>query len=204
MSAEITLSSQGQRSYMGVRVVPDNGMSVFKMDMTDINYAINERINDIQHVNPHKAPELLTIFNQAYLGLGEYITNLEYQLNRAKNELDKIRARLLMDEIPQILEAKKLSNSKDIRDALIVANSEYQIGKDLVDQLDAVVANLQVKQDSVEMAYNSVKKILGTDSYDMSKRATARQLDGLIDETRAQPGQSQQGIFGTPNYETRR
>jgi hypothetical protein len=189
----------------GVRIVKeeDTGKSVIALDLADIRYT-EQRIADIQHVNPHKAPELLTVFNQAYLQLGEHIARLTYQENRAANELDKIKGRLLIDEIPAIIADKKLSNSKDIRDALISADPTYQECKDLYDQLVAATALLKGKQKSIEMAYTSVKKIIGENNYDMSSQAGRKLLNGILDDDKTAGQVQDSRMFGTPAYENDR
>jgi hypothetical protein len=192
---DVSLAVQGGRQILGVEVVPDDGNKIFKMDITNVVYALG-RIDDVQHVTPAKAPELLTVFNQAYLELTDHSTKLMYQLTRASNEVDTVKARILIDKIPVLIEEKKLPSSKDIRDALIAADPEYQAVKTTFDRIECLLENLKGKQKSIEMAYSSVKKIIDGNNYNMASKAGARVLNGILDDSKTAGQVQRDPMFG--------
>lgn len=148
----------------------------------DSIFQAEARAEEIQAVTPQKAPELLVTFNKAYLDLTEMVAKLKYEQARAEDEMNKVRARILVDEMPSLLKAKGLANSADTRQALIDLDTNYQVAKDRVDMIEATVEYLKGKVKFMENAYTSVKKIIGEQAWNMTGDARRRQLDGLLEE----------------------
>lgn len=119
------------------------------------------RLGEVAIVNVSTAPELMSTLNKTHLDLGELAGVVRHHLDNAKDWLREERSRILIDEVPALLAEKKLSNSKDNRDALIELAETCQKGKETVNQLTAVLQWLLDKREGVKNAWSSVRAILG-------------------------------------------
>jgi hypothetical protein len=126
------------------------------------------RQNEIAIITPVKAPELLHLFNYAWLETSKVAKKLAAQIVKAKQATEKRRATILLYEVDDFLKSKGLDSTKDTRDAFIVLDPKYQALQDRVDQLTAAREWLVDKVKSFEHSYSSVKKIMGEDAYNMS------------------------------------
>lgn len=149
--------------------VPLGKGGTFTLDMTAIQTA-ESRISEVAFVTPHKAPELLAVFNEVFLELTRYITKVEYEKGIAERTANKIKAVILLDRVPAILKERGLSTSADLRNAVLDLDDDYNMALDKCDQLEAMSRLLKGKLDAIEMAYNSVKKIVGENAYNMNNR----------------------------------
>lgn len=135
--------------------IPNTSINI---DITSIA-KVEQRVMEVSGVSKDKAPELLATFNRAWLELNRYLALLEKHLLIAARKTRNIRGRLLLDEIPQALEAKGLSTSKDLRDAYLDIHTEYQAALECEENIQCTISLLRGKQKGIEMAYNSVKKL---------------------------------------------
>lgn len=136
---------------------------------------IENRIQEVQMVNSTKAPELLSSFTVGWKDLYKHIVLLIHEKNVASNMANRIRGRVLLDEIPEILKAKGLASSRsptgseDLREAVLATHDEYQKSLEKVQHIACVIELLKSKARAIQMAYESVKKILsGVNSLEMS------------------------------------
>lgn len=166
------------------------------IDLKAVHF-IESRIREVATVNPHTAPELLMIFNQGYLELHRMVTMLSYEHLKAMDAANRVRSVLLLDTVPDLLKKKGLSSSKDLRDAIIDGDMGYQVAKDRVDQLEAVIELLKGKLKAIEWAYTSVKKIL---SEPASHALTSNQHRLSGDSGTAPIGTGEVQGFGIPKY----
>lgn len=140
------------------------------LDMAQV-YAIEARVQEVAFVNHTKAPELLARFNEAWLYVQKHMTTLKYELLRAERAANKIKSVILLDKIPVILKAKGLvspkspAGSEDLRNAILDQDEEYQEALDQTQKLKCVIELLKGKMDGFEMAFTSVKKILGESEF---------------------------------------
>lgn len=140
------------------------------LDMTNC-YKAEGRIQEVAFVTPHKAPELLAVFNETFLELTRYLSQLDYELNVAERAANKVRAIILLDKVPEILKERGLATAKsplgseDIRTAILDTDQEYQEALERCDKIRAISKLLQGKLKAIEMAYTSVKKIIGENVY---------------------------------------
>lgn len=163
-----------------VRVVPeDDNQGLMKLELRKILSA-EARAEEIAVVTPQKAPELLALFNRAYLDASNFFARTKLEQARAEDELAQIRAEILIDKIPGILKEKKLSSSADVRQALIDSDPDYQDAKDRLARLDATVEYMKGKMKFLENAYSSVKKIMDTGNWNMEMRGGRSQLSGEV------------------------
>jgi hypothetical protein len=136
-----------------------------KIDLALVREAEN-RIGEIATVNKHTAPELLSVFNKAFLKLTDAIAKLKLDHHAAKKEAKKIQSRILLDEVADIVKKKGLDSPRskmgaaDIREAILGGNDEYQDALDKAEVIRCAIELLEGKKDSIEMAYTAVKKVI--------------------------------------------
>lgn len=152
-------------------VVPRVGsnVSAIIIDLKAILKA-EARIIEVQAVTPVKAGELLAAFNVSWRDLHQNICLLEKEKNDAQRELNRIRATVILERAPKIIKEKGLSDNKETREACVTLDSEYQTTEEVLDQLVAAIELLKGKLKSFEMAYTSVKKLLGESAYNFLNR----------------------------------
>jgi hypothetical protein len=150
-------------------IVPRPNGGELSLDMTSVYQAVT-RIQEIQIVNSHKAPELLAIFNMAYLTLSDHLRKVELVYNDWDKTARRIRAKVILDKVPAILREKGLASSRspggseDQREAILDTDDEYVAARDKVQFARCMTELLKGRRDSIEMAYSSVKKILGSET----------------------------------------
>jgi hypothetical protein len=133
-------------------------------------YEAESRIPEVATANAHKAPELLATFNIAYLDVKDVLLKLECLQIEASKDVNRRKAIVILDEVPKILAAKGLSSarspggSEDQRNAILDTDAEYLAANDRLSLIKAMIKLMEGKLKGVEMAYTSVKKILGQDN----------------------------------------
>lgn len=126
-----------------------------------------ERIQEIAFMTPSKAPELMAVFNKAYLDVCRISSAVEYEYELASKHLRETRAVLLIDKVPQRLKEKGLSTTKspngseDYRQALLDLDPDYSKAQETLINIKCYLSLLEGKKKSIEMAYTATKKILG-------------------------------------------
>ena len=176
-----------------VPIVQNGGSGSLMLNMTRILQA-EQRGEEIAAVTPDKASELLATFNRGYLDASEFFARVRLEYNRAEDEVNKQRAIVLLDKIPEKMKTAKISSSADIRQAFIDMDPEYQAAKDRMDQIAAMLEYLKGKMKYLENCFTSVKKIMDTSNYSMAYQGRKSQLDSMDDAIKT-AGQSQ-GKFG--------
>lgn len=155
-----------------------SGLSPIALNLGELDTA-ERRIAEVATVTPLKAPELLATFNMAFLEASRYIALLEQEYVQAKRQADRIRSVVLLDKVPQILAAKGLASAKspagseDLRKAVLDGDEEYGQALDRVNVIECYVELLKGKQKGLEMAYTSVKKMLGESTFNYGNRLSA-------------------------------
>lgn len=140
------------------------GNTEVELDLTRVHQA-ESRIHEVAFVTAGKAPELLSRFNEAYLDASRIAAKLEYEHLQAKADVDRVRARLLMDVIPDLLKEKGISSSQDMRQAALDGHPEYQEATEMAHRTKCFLTLMKSKVQGLEMAYTAVKKILGENAF---------------------------------------
>lgn len=138
------------------------GESPLVIDLKAILQA-EKRQEEVATVNSTKAPELLKTLNRSWLDLSETLSRLFLEKGKAAKALEKRRAELVLNVVPETLKEKKLSSNDANREAVIQLDQEHERLEDTLMQIQAVVKYLEGKLHSFENAFSSVKKILGND-----------------------------------------
>lgn len=172
------------------------GLEPLALDMTKIRQA-EGRLPEVALTNSHRAPELLALFNGGYLDVSRYLNLLEYEMDVAERRLAEAKATFLIDKLPSLLADKGFASarsplgSEDIRQAFLDRDDDYKRFQDLICVLRSYIGLFETLQTGFENGYNSVKKLIGTDS------STWRQNPNLT-----QPSPSSPDPVGSPfSYE---
>jgi hypothetical protein len=174
----------------GILRVPNGTPKPTILDMRAIAEA-EGRIREIAGVNAHKAPELLSMFNRVYLDINDYIRQAKLDQQQATKKMEQRRSVVILDLVPDILTKKGLvrpgspGGSEDLRNAVLAQDQEFQQAKDEAELAEACYELLKGKQRAIEMAYSSVKKIIG-DGKDWRDLAALRTSAGA--EPKGEPG----------------
>lgn len=139
------------------------------------------RAEEISMLTPGKAPELLTTFNRGYLDAANIHAKLKFESARAEQEVAVVKAQVLTEKVPKIIKEKELSNTADVRAALVEADEDYQDAQDRLAFLDASLDYMKAKMRFLENAYTAVKKIMDTNNWNMALAAGRVALDGTED-----------------------
>ena len=146
-----------------------DGIEPLSLDMSSIRQA-DARLQEVQFVNAQKAPELLYLFNRAWLDTSRYINLLEYEAGMATRRLEEIRAVFVIDKLPGLMVEKGLARpssplgSEDLRQDFLNREEDYKRMKDLMVILDSYIGLLSSMQKGFQNGFDTVKKILGSDT----------------------------------------
>lgn len=167
------------------------------------------RVIEVQAVTPTKAGELLATFNVSWRDLHQNIVFLEKEKNDAERSLNRTRSTIVLDKVPDILKAKGLTNNEHHREAVVTLDPDYQSAEERMQIITAISELLKGKLKSFEMAYNSVKKLLGESAFNYLNRNDHRTSgdtgtrdigETSPDERPAQTKPKAYSGFGTPRY----
>jgi len=189
-----------------VIVCPRAGTSVdaITIDLKKVLEA-EQRLIEVQAVTPGKASELCTVFTISWRDLHHNICALEAEKVEAQKVVDRRKAVITLEVMPELLKSKGISSNKETREAVLALDTELTAAQDVVDKITAVVELLKGKLKAFEWSYNTVKKIMGSsEAYNyLGGTSTVTKLDGSEEspspvQTTA-PG-SARSRFGTPKY----
>lgn len=161
------------------------------------------RLQEVASVTPQKAPELLAAFNRCALDLDRLANTIELEYQFAVREAEKVRAEVLLDQVPRILQEKGLASTKnpmgseDLRDAVLAKDAGYEQACDTADMLKAMTKMLRGKYDAFERAFRSVRTMVGEQNFNFT--LPARELSHGKDANFKAPVGIKPG-FGTPKY----
>lgn len=158
-------------------------------------YVALGRIEEVALLTSFKAPELLSTFNKAYLDLGRWSMSVLLEKSRAKAEMERIQATIVLDDAPRILAEKKVRESDATRQAVVELNVNYRAARDCFDNLVAIHEMFKHHLKTLEMAYTSAKKILGEHNPNLIDQRVL--LNGAGNEPDEEDGQYR-SVFGVP------
>lgn len=159
---------------------------------------LEQRIMEISTVTPVKAPELLSTFNRAALELDRLANSLELEYQTALREADKIRAVILLDKMPAILEQKGLSSSENIRKAVLALDPELDAALEKAELLKAMTKMIRGKYDAFERAFRSVRTLVGEQNFNFLNPKVETSGDSGNRSVGIEP--ANRGGFGKPKY----
>lgn len=140
--------------------------ATFAINLTKTKQA-ESRVHEIAIVNRTTAPNLLAEFNEAWLDLSQQLPVVTFEWNKAIAAAEQRKAVVMLDVAPTLLKEKGLTTTrdpngtKDMRESVLQLDGEYRQLIDHIQMIEAVHKLLSNKLKALEMAYSSVKKVLG-------------------------------------------
>lgn len=124
------------------------------------------RLIELQGVTRAKAGELLHTFIEAWHDARQAQASCRKQLVVSKRKVKEVKAEVVLDRALGILKDKGListrspSGSEDLRDSVVTRDPSYQRACDVMEQLEAAVEYLEIKAETLKMAYFAVNKLV--------------------------------------------
>ncbi len=101
-----------------------DGKEPISLNLAETNIAMS-RIHEIKNVNTATFGELLTVFISANSELSNAISTVRQELIKTDHKMNLLRSRLLIEEVPILIEDRKLKNTQDVCNSLIMLHPEY-------------------------------------------------------------------------------
>lgn len=117
-------------------------------------------------ITPGKAPELLSVLTVAFLDATRKVTLLASEVEQARRHTDSVKAIVMLDRAPRVLESKGLitarspSGSQDQREAVLALDPDYKEACDRLNQIECFHELLKGKCKGIEWAFTAIKRIL--------------------------------------------
>jgi len=145
------------------------------VNLTDTNIALS-RLHEIRNVNTATFGELISVFINANSELANGIASVRQKLVNTDHRLGLLRARLLIEEVPGMIEERKLKNTQDVCQSLIMLNPEfsslsysYEVLKTALEILESKVKTLRDAQFAIrDVAQLSFSKAFKSSTLDAS------------------------------------
>lgn len=185
----------------------DPALPPLVLDLTEIYLALGRK-EEVATVNNHKAPELLSLFNVAYLNASRVLNALQYELVVCEHLIRETKAIILLDRMKGILEKSGLANSRnplgseDIRQAVYEMDPEYKRATTLAENLGCYITQVTDWRKCFQNAFDSVKKIMGSETMSYS-RQNPNLIASLSQNTPAYsgPGTNNRDPQGSPDVD---
>lgn len=119
----------------------------FSLELAKVREA-ERRLIEAKTVNPITYSDLEHTFNEAYRDLKRHLATLGFQLAKANQHLEEVKAEILLDKYPTYLsdnEIKKSNDSADLRKAFMTRDPEFRAATDRIDQVKAIEAMMDGK-----------------------------------------------------------
>ncbi len=154
----------------------NDGKPTLALDLSETNLAMS-RLHEIRNVNTATFGELLTTFISANSELANAIASVRQEIVKVDHKISLLRSRLLIEEVPVLIETKKLKNTQDVCNSLIMLNPEYanlsysyEVLKSALDILESKVKTLRDAQfavrDIAQLNFSKAFKSTTLDSSD--------------------------------------
>jgi len=127
------------------------------LDITKIRDGEN-RLLEAKVVNPGTYSDLEFCFNEGYREAKKHLSNVGYEITRAKKALADAKSKFILDEYPEFLKENKLKDNATVRDAFLQRQSEYVAAQDRIDMLVALEHLLEGKIKVFENVCRYMKK----------------------------------------------
>lgn len=129
-----------------------------RLDISDVN-RIEARIPEIVRANPITLTELIVDFNIALSRLSSIIARVELEMRDAERAVKENEAIALLEKVEEILKAKGIKSSADMREAAVTLDPEVKDSRRRYDILKSTLVFLSHKRNAIELAYYSAKKV---------------------------------------------
>jgi hypothetical protein len=103
------------------------------------------RLIEAKIVNPGTYSDLEYVFNEGYRQAKTNLSQVGYEITRARKALRDAKSKYLLDEYVDFLKENGLKDNASIRDAFLERQKEYVAAQDRIDMLTALESLLEGK-----------------------------------------------------------
>lgn len=103
------------------------------------------RLVEAKVVNPGTYSDLEFVFNEGYRQAKRHLSQVGYEITRAKKALRDAKSKHLLDNYPEFLKESKLKDNASVRDAFLERQEDYVAAQDRIDMLTALESLLEGK-----------------------------------------------------------
>lgn len=134
----------------------------YELRLADI-LAAESRLHEVAAVTLHKAPELMSTFNEMWLKLQRSAVILTYARSKAEVGVKRAKAQALLNCDEAAVKAHgHPKSSQDLREAVAELDPGLATARDRLDEIKAVLELVQGKMEAFANAYSAVKKLVAT------------------------------------------
>lgn len=134
------------------------GLPPLVLDMREV-YEAEDRIKEIALANPMTLPELLSVFNLAYIRICKMVSAMSLEAAEAEMSVKQAKSIAMLDKVEEVIAARKQKSSADLRAAIVELDPDVREAQSRLNILEATVKLLQDKAKAMEMAYHAAKKV---------------------------------------------
>lgn len=130
------------------------------LDTTDWGMAMS-RIYEAKNLVPGNYSSLEFVFQSAWREAKRNAIDVGEAICKAKQNLEEAKADIILDEIPRLMEEKKLSktaNNADFRKAVMARDANYMASLEHLDKLEALLEHFESHMKIMENTSRYVKK----------------------------------------------
>ena len=127
-------------------VIPEFGTSLPSLSLEMSNIKEGERrLIEARAVNGATYADLEYSFNEGYREAKKNLSLIGYELNKARKIQRRIKSEYLLDQYPEFIKEKKISDNTANREAFLEKKEDYVAIQDRIDMLTAVESLLDGK-----------------------------------------------------------
>ena len=121
--------------------------------------AAMKRLPEAQNIVPSNYSSLEFSFQEAWREAKRNAIQVGNAIRKAQQNIEEIKADIILDEIPKLLEDKpKSANNADFRRAVMARNEPYQQATEHLDKLEAMLMHFESHMKMMENTSRFLKK----------------------------------------------
>jgi|WetSurMetagenome_2_1015567.scaffolds.fasta_scaffold208158_2 hypothetical protein len=133
-------------------------LQILNLDLSKTKNA-ESRLHEAKTVNPSTYTDLEYTFNEAYRELKRALSAISYRLAKAEEEIENIKAELVLDKYPEFIKDKPKSfDTADTRRSFIQKDQAYLKACDHRDQVKALEILLDSRVKVMEKTCSYMRK----------------------------------------------
>ena len=119
------------------------------------------RLHEVQNLVPANYSSLEFTMQEAWREAKANAISIGDAVKRANQTIEEIKADIVLDEIPKLLEEKKLAksaNNADFRRAVMAKNQDYQLALIHLEKLESMLMHFESHMKTMENTSRFLKK----------------------------------------------
>lgn len=120
-----------------------------------------KRLDDSKNVSPAFYSDLEFTFQEGWRESRTNAIKVESAIKKTENLIQEIKADIILDEVPRLIEEKgltKTQNNADFRNAVIARNERYKQANEHLNKLQAMLSHFEAHMKVLENTSRFIKK----------------------------------------------